>query len=131
MSYRSSSDSLGCLGLATLAVLLVMIIVGPRACTRAGGFGPVDTVENATVITKHVDAGKEASSYMVTTDKGTFEVDNGWLLGVWNSDEIYGQLEVGKTYNLTIEGEKTVWWFLQYYPYITKATPVAKGPEQK
>jgi hypothetical protein len=126
--YRSRSDDSWASILGGLFVLFVILFFafGLRACNRAGGFGPEASVKEATVITKHVDAGKNSSSYMVTTDKGTYEVDNGFLLGIWNADEIYGVMEVGKTYNLTVEGEKTVWWFIQYYPYITKVEEVKK-----
>ena len=57
---------------------------------------------------------------MLTTDKGTFKVNNGLLIWTWNEDEIYGQIEVGKTYEFTTKGNRVVFLcILQYYPYIT------------
>ena len=56
--------------------------VGCAGCRGAGGFGPTKTVQNATVIDKHVDRSKDSSHYMVTTDKGVFEVDSFFLLSL-------------------------------------------------
>ena len=113
----------------TLGLLLIFAIAFPScyALRGRGGYGSTSFV-TATVKTKHVDSGgKNAdSSYMVTTDKGTFEVDNGILLGIWNSDEIYGYLEVGHTYQFWIRGSESKNMFWQQYPYITRATKVQK-----
>ena len=68
------------------------------------------------------------SHYMVGTDKGVFEVDNGLFLGVWNADELYSKLIVGHRYNITTKGNKVVNMFLQEYPYIVavqEITPAA------
>jgi outer membrane phospholipase A len=79
------------------------------------------------VISKHVDIQKSSDSssshYMVATNMGIFEVDNGIMLDVWNSDEIYGALEVGKTYTITTKGERVVGMFFQSYPYVIKVVP--------
>jgi hypothetical protein len=117
--------------------MILLVIIGLIAVTAftaigapimgIGGFGPEKSISHATVISKHVDIQKSSDStsshYMVATNMGTFEVDNGFLLGIWNSDEIYGGLEIGKTYTFTTKGEKVVGMFFQYYPYIIKAIP--------
>lgn len=108
--------------------LVVLFVVGiPLTCVGCSsalgvnGFGPVRSV-TATVVSKHVDVGKETgSSYMVTTDRGTYEVQNGVILGMWNADTTYGRLQIGKTYNLTVKGNEVVTFYMQQYPYVLKA----------
>lgn len=86
-----------------------------------GGFGPERT-QNVVVKRLYVDSGtKESGShYMVGTDKGVFEVDNGILLGMWNADEIYAQMEQGKSYTIRTKGNRVVGFMFQYYPYIVE-----------
>jgi len=87
----------------------------------AGVWGPTRTQE-VLVQRLYVDSGggKNGNShYMVGTDKGVFEVDNGVLLWQWNSDELYAQMKEGKRYRLRTEGNKIVGFFLQQYPYVT------------
>jgi hypothetical protein len=56
---------------------------------------------------------------MVGTDKGVFEVQNHLIpIQLFNSDELYSKLEVGKTYTVTTKGNKVVNWLMQQYPYI-------------
>jgi len=75
---------------------------------------------SVTVTDKHIDhSTDDGSHYMVTTDKGVFEVDNGPFIDVWNADEIYGNLHIGKKYNIKTKGIKAVNMFAQWYPYIT------------
>jgi hypothetical protein len=108
--------------LITIVVIALCII--PGCWIGAGGWGPVNTVD-ATVNRLYVDAaGESGSSYMVGTDKGVFEVDNGFLLGLWNADELYAQLQPGKTYRFTTKGNKRTNFFFQYYPYIVRASPI-------
>lgn len=81
------------------------------------GFGP-ESIQQVTIQRLYVDGGK-SSHYMVGTDQGVYEVDNIlWPVQVFNSDELYSQLEVGKTYTLKIKGNKVLNWFIQEYPYI-------------
>ncbi len=108
-------------------VILAITVLGPigcAGCRGAGGFGPTKTVSNVTVIDKHVDRSNDSSHYMVTTDKGVFEVDNGILLGIWNSDEVFGSIEKGKVYNFITEGNKNTNFLFQDYPYITSVFEV-------
>jgi hypothetical protein len=117
-------------------VLIVLVIVGlvlamviPAVQYIGGGagvWGPTRTQE-VLVQRLYVDSGggKNGSShYMVGTDKGVFEVDNGVLLWQWNSDELYAQMKEGKRYRIRTEGNKVVGFFLQEYPYITAVEPL-------
>ena len=129
MSRYGNSSGGGWLFVRWLLVLLIVILVGTclvRCSIGTGGWGPYGSVSAATITSKHVDAGKEESNYMVNTDKGTFEVDNGLLLSLWNADDVYGSMVVGKTYNLRTKGNRVVGMFFQSYPYIISATEVAQ-----
>lgn len=108
-----------------LIAFFALAVPSCYAMRGRGGYGP-ERVTTATVKSKHVDARDKGSSYMLTTDKGTFEVDNGILLGLWNADELYGNIEVGKTYEFTTSGRESANMFWQQYPYITKAVEVKK-----
>lgn len=114
-----------------LIVLVIILFIASFAIgpiLGIGGFGPVDTVQ-ATVARCYVDVSgsgdNRASHYMVGTDKGIFEVDNGVFLRLWNADELYGSLVAGKTYVFTTKGRKVVNFFFQEYPYIIAAREVS------
>ena len=91
-------------------------------------FAEYGYVEDATVLSKHIDSGKKSgdSSYMVTTDKGTFEVQNGYWLDVWNADAIYGQLIEGHHYNFSVRGEEVVMYNINEYRYIVRVSESTK-----
>lgn len=93
------------------------------------GYGPYKNISDITIISKHIDSGKK-SHYMVTTNQGTFEVGNGYFLGVWNSDEIYGNLKENKNYDIRIKGNKIINFFFQEYPYIIEAKEVKQNEEK-
>jgi hypothetical protein len=96
-----------------------------------GAYGPTQFLKDVTVTDKHRDTASEGmgdkqktkTHYMVSTDQGVFEVDNGKGL-IWNADELYGKLNVGRRYNLTVKGNKVLDAKYQYYPYIVEVTPV-------
>ena len=82
-----------------------------------GGFGP-EYVNTVTVQRLYVDGGG-SSHYMVGTDKGVYEIENILLpIQIFNCDELYSKLEVGKTYNIKVKGNKVTNWLVQQYPYI-------------
>lgn len=88
-----------------------------------GGWGPTSTVD-AKVLKTYVDVSKDdeggsTSHYMVITDKGSFEIDNGFLLGMWNADDMFGKIQEGKTYRFTTKGRRYQNMFMQEMPYIT------------
>ena len=107
----------------TIVGLIALAVIIP-VTAGIGGFGPTNIVE-ATVTRLYVDAaGEQGSHYMVATNQGVFEVDNGLLLWIWNADEIYGALQTGKTYRFTTKGNKVVNFMFQEYPYIVKAQEI-------
>lgn len=102
---------------ATPVVILVSLVTWFHYSLGVKGFGPID-IKEVTVQRLYVDGGK-SSHYMVGTNQGVYEVDNIlWPVQVFNSDEMYSQLEVGKTYTIKVKGNKVINWFVQEYPYI-------------
>jgi hypothetical protein len=101
-------------------IIFIVSITGIFINVGVGGFGPTNIINEATVQRLYVDRSENDSHYMVGTDVGVFEVNNGILLGIWNSDEIYSQLKEGGKYKLTIKGNRVVNFFFQQYPYIIK-----------
>jgi len=102
-----------------LLVIFLLFCI-PYCSGGVGGLGKHDTV-TCIVKSKHIDTRGGKSHYMVTTTQGTFEVDNGPALGVWNADEIYGNILVEHKYLFEIAGAKFVNPIAQYYPYIIRA----------
>ena len=102
--------------------LLLFLVGYPIAYVAqgCGSFGPAKT-QDVTVQRLYVDSGsnESGSHYMVGTDKGVFEVENGWLLGLWNADELYSKMKDGHRYRITTKGNKVVGFFFQEYPYVT------------
>ena len=114
-------------GVLGLVVIVGVFIVGCEMFIGAGGWGPTKTQE--VVVTRtYVDysgSGKEKEShYMVASDKGVFEVGNGFMLGMWNADELYGKMQGGKRYRITTKGNKVVNYFFQEFPYIVRSEPL-------
>jgi hypothetical protein len=104
-------------GAIASAVMLSISLVG----CGIGGFGPTREVV-ALVKEKHIDRSSDSSHYMVITDQGGFEVDNGLLLGLWNADELYGSIKVDHSYRFVTKGRRWVNVAMQTYPYIVSAT---------
>lgn len=119
-----NSDLLPLLAVPVVCVvLLVGIFFGLPYSLGLYPFGP-ESVQTITVERLYVDAHNKSSSYMVASDKGIFEMDNSFILGIFNIDELYGQLEAGKTYEVTVKGQKLLNFIFQTYPHITTVKEV-------
>lgn len=95
-------------------VAVMAIVTSIDYMLGTDGFGP-ERDEQITIQRLYVDK----HNYMVGTDKGVYEVQNFVIpIQIFNSDELYSKLEVGKTYNVTIKGNKVLNPFMQEYPYI-------------
>jgi prepilin-type N-terminal cleavage/methylation domain-containing protein len=118
--------------LVVVLILLIVVAICIPLFVGVGGMGPTNTV-TATINRMYIDVsggGEDSSTkshYMVATDQGVYEVGNGWLLGVWNADEIYGKLKVGGKYEFTTKGRKIANFFMQEYPYIVKVVEVSNA----
>ena len=112
----------------TTVVLILAILVPFLSIDYAygvNGFGPEE--ERVVIVERlYVDGGKH-SHYMVGTDKGVYEVSNLMFpIQIWNSDEIYSNLQVGKTYHIKTKGNKILNWYFQEYPYIIEVKEITK-----
>jgi hypothetical protein len=108
-------------GIAIFLFALMVLWFGLKVALGIGGFGPTNE-HTVTVQRLYVDysgsGDSQSSHYMVGTDNGVYEVDNGILLGLWNADELYSRLHEGKTYEITTKGNRVVNILYQKYPYI-------------
>lgn len=113
-------------------ILIVIFIIGLVAAlclpVMMGmyPFGPEQTLD-VTVNRMYIDTssdgdGGHESHYMVGTDKGVYEIDNSWIAGIWNADEMYSSLQQGSNYTITVKGKKYVNFFMQEYPYIIRVS---------
>jgi hypothetical protein len=117
--------------LVTTVVAAIMILamylpfVAIDYAYGVNGFGPVQE-QVITIERLYVDGGK-SSHYMVGTDKGVYEVSNFMFpVQIYNSDEIYSNLQVGKTYHIKTKGNKILNWYFQEYPYIIEVKEITK-----
>lgn len=117
-----------------IVAILMAMLGGIFVGVGTGGWGP-EKEWTVLIKDKYVDTESQSkngrdSHYMVSTDQGIFEVNNGVLLKVWNADEIYGRLDRGKTYRIKTKGNKRVNWFMQEYPYIVAVLegPIGESP---
>ena len=108
----------GILGIITTTmVVMVGSVVLINYSNGVEGFGP-EYVNQVTINRLYVDGGR-SSHYMVGTDKGVYEIKNFlYPVQIYNCDELYSKLEVGKTYLVKLKGNKVTNWFMQQYPYI-------------
>lgn len=117
-------------------VVVFVVIIGllsllsiPSCVAYTNGIFPFGVTKSQTITVNRtwVDVGggggdqPSVSHYMVSsTDGSVYEVDNSIWLGITNADEIYGQLEAGKTYTVHVNGTRFVGYFFQEYPRIIK-----------
>lgn len=115
---KFNSDILWTLAVPVVCLaLLIGIFFGVPYSLGLYPFGPEST-QTITVDRLYVDAHGKSSSYMVASDKGIFEMDNSIILGIYNIDELYGKLEAGKSYEVTVKGGKLLNFLFQAYPCI-------------
>lgn len=62
--------------------------------------------------------GKTKSKYLIFTDHETFENTDTILFGKFNSSDLYGSIEIGKTYEMTVVGWRVP--FLSMYRNVIK-----------
>jgi hypothetical protein len=106
-----------------IVALVVGIVLGIPYAFNIYPFGPQST-ETITIERLYVDVTGKTSNYMIGSNKGVFEMDNSMILGIYNIDELYSNLEVGQTYEVKTKGEKVLNFLIQSYPHITEAVAV-------
>ena len=88
------------------------------------GYFPFCTQEIITATVKKTERviHKESSKYLVFTDNEVLENTDCLILLKWNSSDIYGGLEVGKTYRFRVYGWR--WRFMSWYRNIISVEKV-------
>ena len=106
-------------------VIAVLFASLYRSCSV--GTGEIRHVE-ATVTDKGIKRINESDVYLVytKTDEGVevFQITDSLLAGRFNSADVYASIEVGKTYDFGVRGERNE--FLSWYPNIYEWDVVSK-----
>jgi len=112
--------------LGGLALVIVVLFASfYRSCSV--GTGEIRHVE-ATVTDKGIKRINESDVYLVytKTDEGVevFQITDSILAGRFNSADVYASIEVGKTYDFGVRGERNE--LLSWYPNIYEWDEVMK-----
>ena len=75
-----------------------------------------------TVTDKGIKGKDSNDKYLIYTDVTTYEITDSLLKWRWNSSDLYGAIQVGKTYKIETGGYRI--GILSEYPNIYKATEV-------
>lgn len=132
MSYysKSSSGGPGCLYAVILAVALGLSII-PGVIKVSD-----EHWETVTITDKDIKNKEKNSKYLIWADKvdgkecktcgepasTTYEITDSLFKWRWDSSDLYGSLEVGKTYEIRIAGAR--WPFFSMYQNIYEAHEV-------
>ena len=102
---------------AGLVMIVILFASLYRSCSV--GTGEIRHVE-ATVTDKGIKRISESDVYLVytKTDEGVevFQITDSLLAGRFNSADVYASIEVGKTYDFGVRGERNE--LLSWYPNI-------------
>lgn len=106
----------GIVGLIGL-VFIVLILI-------ASIWRPIDKVSNLREETIVVtDKMVKNDVYLIYTKEATYEITDSWLYGRFDSSDLYGKIEVGKTYKVTVGGTRV--HLLSVYPCIHEVSEAA------
>ena len=115
--------------LIELIITIVMILIVLVFCV--GGCATALHKEHGQVFTvtgkENVKSGNDGR-YLVYTDKTTYEVTDSWVCWRWDSSDVYGRIQVGKTYTATLQGYRVP--FLSWYPNIINPTEVVNDTKE-
>lgn len=103
-----------------MAIVILLGLVGVASCTSSLHFNDTEVI--ATVNDKESVSSKDSHTYLIFTDKGTFENSDSLFRGKFDSSDWYSQIEKGKTYKFTIIGWRIP--FLSAYKNIIKMEEV-------
>jgi len=122
---RSRNSYTGTIVGSFVLILVATMLFGFNILVGIYPFGPTKQV-TATISRTYVDTLPDGggSAYMVATDVGVYEVEDSFITGIYNSDEIFSKLVQGKTYTLTVKGRRMANILCQEYPGIIKVVPV-------
>ena len=112
-----------------ILILLALLFIGSLFTNAPYQYLTMRTIESARIKDKQISTesqkkdGKVKSTYLIYTDHGVFRNDDaGWHMK-FNSSDLYGNLDKGESYRLTVYGWRIP--ILSMYPNIVRARPIA------
>ena len=116
---RQKQRDQGCLIISMIAGILIVLglcLINP--IVKATNIRTV----TATVTDKTVKRKDSDDKYLVFTDQDTYEITDSLFMGRFDSSDLYGKIEIGKTYEFEIGGKRV--HILSWYPNIYQAKEV-------
>lgn len=115
--YSKRSNGTGKL----IIYIAIMIVIVIAYCYR-----PINKAQNirqeiATVTDKGIKNKNKDSKYLVYCKDedghtAVYEVTDSMVYGRFNSSDVYAEIEIGKTYEFTVGGDRSEFW--SWYPNI-------------
>lgn len=103
--------------------LYVILIVGLIAFSIWRPIDKVSNIREETIVV--TDKMVKDDVYLIYSENTTYEITDSWLYPRFDSSDLYGKIQVGETYKITIGGRRVPFWSL--YPNIYKAEKIEKG----
>ena len=97
-------------------VVILLGVVGVASCTSSLHFNDTEVI--ATVTDKESVNSKDNHTYLIFTDKGTFQNEDSLFRGKFDSSDWFGKIKKGETYKFTVIGWRVP--FLSLYKNIIK-----------
>lgn len=112
--YRNDSAD----WITALPLIFYFIIV--FALIGFGVWRPIDKVSNIREETIVVtDKMVKDDVYLIYSENTTYEITDSWFYPRFNSSDLYGKIQIGESYKITVGGSRIP--FLSWYPNIYKA----------
>ena len=99
------------------SIMIPLLLVGSVVYVSVIGYTNEQTIE-ITVKDKYIKQSKDSKYIVVDTNGNAYEITDLTFKGKFNSTDIYNQIEIGKTYIITMTGKRI--HFLSMYPNINK-----------
>lgn len=129
-SYRSSGSG-GTVTLIIGGIILIgcLLIEGGRAIDKGTNF----RTEIAAVTDKGVKRKDDTDKYLIYAidtegDIQVYEITDSWVAGRFNSSDVYAGIEIGKTYEFTVAGDRNE--LMSWYPNIYEYEEISEDKEE-
>lgn len=130
MSYYRSSNSDVPLGVYLIVLAVFLLFSSIPGCVKVTD----EHWETVTITDKDIKNKSKDSKYLIWADKvkpcdycgepksTVYEITDSLFMGRWDSSDLYGSIEVGKTYEIRIAGQR--WPFFSMYQNIYEVKEV-------
>lgn len=111
-----------------LPIIAVVVFIGLMFTNLPYQWLTQRTLENVLIKDKQIstetekETGKVISTYLIYTDQGVYRNDDAFWFWKFDSSDFYGDLDVGKRYDIKVYGLRIP--FLSMYPNIVRMKPV-------